>query len=84
MLFEHLLLIIHLNDINAVEKVIVEKQAISDHSLAFVTRIGEKRRTKFSETQYQCWKNYSKQTLKTELGRTYFEKISTGSPPQIC
>ena len=54
---------------------IVEKQAISDHSLVCVTSVGEKRKTKFSEIQYQCWKNYSQETLKTELRKIDFENI---------
>ena len=44
--------------------------------------LAKKRRTKFSEI-FQCWKYYSKQTLKTELGRIDFEKISTGLAQQI-
>ena len=73
-----------MDDINAVEDVIVEKQAISDHSLVCVTSVGEKRKTKFSEIQYQCWKNYSQETLKTELKKIDFENISTGSAQQVC
>ncbi len=48
------------------ETITVEKQPISDHSLVCLTGIGKKRTT-FSEIEYQCWRHYSQQKLKEEL-----------------
>jgi hypothetical protein len=68
---------------SAVETITVEKQPISDHSLVCVTGIGKKR-TKFSEIGYQCWRHYSQQKLKEELKKIDFHTVSKGTAQQIC
>jgi len=42
------------------------------------------KRKRFSDIEYQCWKNYSEETLKTELKKIDFHNVSKGSAQQIC
>jgi hypothetical protein len=64
------------DDMSAVETITVDKQPISNHSLVYVTSSGIEKRTKFSDIEYQCWKNYSQKTLKTELKKIDFHNVS--------
>jgi hypothetical protein len=54
------------------------------HSLNYITSSGKEKRTKFSDIEYQCWKNYSQETLKTELKKIDSHNVSKGSAQQIC
>jgi hypothetical protein len=53
------------------ETITVDKQPNSNHSLVYVTSSGKEKSTKFSDIKYQCWKNYSHETLKTELKKIF-------------
>jgi hypothetical protein len=44
---------VYVDKLSAVETINVDKQPISDHSLVNVTSSGKKKRTKFSEIEYQ-------------------------------
>ena len=69
---------------SAKETITVDKQPISDHSLVYVTSSGKEKKTKFSDIEYQCWKNYSEATLKTKLKKIDFYNGSKGSAQYIC
>ena len=69
---------------SAVDTITVDKQPISNQSLVYVTSSGKEKKTKFSDIEYQCWKNYCAETLKTELKKIDFYNVSKGSAQQIC
>ncbi len=54
---------VYVDDMSAVETITVEKQPISDLFLVCVTSIGKAKMTKFSDIEYQCWKNYYLQKI---------------------
>jgi hypothetical protein len=66
------------------ETITVDKQPKSNHSLVYVTSSGKEKRKKFSDIKYQCWKNFSHETLKTELKKIDIYNVSKGSAQQIC
>ena len=49
-----------------------------------MTTSGERKREKFSQIEYQCWKNYSKERLVCELKKINFDVISVGTAQQLC
>jgi hypothetical protein len=75
---------VYVDDMSAVETITVDKQPISNHSLVYVTSSGKEKKIKFSDIEYQCWKNYCAETLKTELKKIDFYNVSKGSAQQIC
>jgi hypothetical protein len=74
---------VYVDDMSTMETINVDKQPISNHFLVYVTSSGKKKRTKFSKIEYQCWKNYSQETLKTKLKKTDFCNVLKGSAQQI-
>jgi hypothetical protein len=71
------------DDMSAVETITVDKQPISNQSLVYVTSSGKEKKTKFSDIESQCWKNYSEETLKTKLKKIDFHNVSKGSAKNL-
>ena len=75
---------VYLSNNEIMNTISVEKQPISDHSVVVLTTVGDIKTASNQTYEYDCWKHYTKEALKSELRNNNFDILCNLNVQEIA